>query len=105
MMGEAAGSLSDLAVLTSDNPRGEDPLLIINDALVGLQKVGKPYWAEVDREIAIRKSLEEAREGDVVVLAGKGHETYQILKDRTIPFDDREVARKVLHEMGYYSGV
>jgi UDP-N-acetylmuramoyl-L-alanyl-D-glutamate--2,6-diaminopimelate ligase len=101
LMGEAAGSLSDLAVLTSDNPRSEDPLLIMNDALVGLQKAGKPYWAEVDREIAIRKALEEAREGDVVVLAGKGHETYQVLKDRTIPFDDREVARKVLREMGY----
>ena len=101
LMGEAAGSLSDLAVLTSDNPRGEDPLLIMSDALVGLQKAGKPYWAEVDREIAIRKAVEEAREGDVVVLAGKGHETYQVLKDRTIPFDDREMARKVLREMGY----
>ncbi len=104
MMGEAAGSLSDLAVLTSDNPRGEDPLLIMNDAQVGLQKAGKPYWAEVDRETAIRKAVEEAREGDVVVLAGKGHETYQILKERTISFDDREVARRVLHEMGYHPG-
>ena len=101
MMGEAAGSLSDLAVLTSDNPRSEDPLLIMNDALVGLQKAGKPYWAEVDREKAIRKALEEAREGDVVVLAGKGHETYQVLKGGPIPFDDREVARRVLREMGY----
>jgi UDP-N-acetylmuramoyl-L-alanyl-D-glutamate--2,6-diaminopimelate ligase len=104
LMGEAAGSLSDLAVLTSDNPRGEDPLLIMSDALVGLQKAGKPYWTEVDRETAIRKAVEEAREGDVVVLAGKGHETYQILKDRTIPLDDREVARKVLREMGYHRG-
>jgi UDP-N-acetylmuramoyl-L-alanyl-D-glutamate--2,6-diaminopimelate ligase len=104
LMGEAAGSLSDLAVLTSDNPRGEDPLLIMSDALVGLQKAGKPYWAEVDRETAIRKAVEEAREGDVVVLAGKGHETYQILKDRTIPLDDREVARKILREMGYRPG-
>jgi UDP-N-acetylmuramoyl-L-alanyl-D-glutamate--2,6-diaminopimelate ligase len=104
LMGEAAGSLSDLAVLTSDNPRGEDPLLIISDALVGLQKAGKPYWAEVDRETAIRKAIEKAREGDVVVLAGKGHETYQILKDRTIPHDDREVARKILREMGYGPG-
>jgi UDP-N-acetylmuramyl tripeptide synthase len=69
---------------------------------VGLQKAGKPYWAEVDREVAILKAVEEAREGDVVVLAGKGHETYQILKDRTIPFDDREIARKVLREMGYH---
>jgi len=103
LMGEAAGSLSDLAVLTSDNPRSEDPILVMNDALVGLQRAGKPYVLEVDREAAIRKALVEAREGDVVVLAGKGHETYQVLKDRTIPFDDREVARRVLRELGFSS--
>jgi UDP-N-acetylmuramoyl-L-alanyl-D-glutamate--2,6-diaminopimelate ligase len=101
LMGEAASSFSDLAILTSDNPRSEDPLRIMSDALVGLQKTGKPYWAEVDREEAIRRAFREAREGDVVIVAGKGHETYQILKDRTIPFDDREVARRILREMGY----
>ncbi len=101
LMGEVAGGMSDLAILTSDNPRGEDPLRIMSDALVGLQKTGKPYVAEVDREAAIRKALGGARPGDVVVLAGKGHETYQVLKDRTIPFDDREVARKILREMEY----
>lgn len=101
LMGEAAGSLSDFVVLTSDNPRGEDPILIMNDALVGLQKTGKPYLAEVDREVAIRKALEQAREGDMVVLAGKGHESYQVLKIGPIPFDDREVARKILLEMGF----
>jgi UDP-N-acetylmuramoyl-L-alanyl-D-glutamate--2,6-diaminopimelate ligase len=100
-MGEAAGTLADFVVLTSDNPRSEDPLLIMADALVGLQRTGKPYIAEVDRGIAIRKTLEEAREGDVVVLAGKGHETYQVLKDGKIDFDDRDIARKVLAEMGY----
>jgi UDP-N-acetylmuramoyl-L-alanyl-D-glutamate--2,6-diaminopimelate ligase len=100
-MGEAAGSLSDVVVLTSDNPRTEDPILIMNDALVGLQKTGKPYIAEVDREVAVRKALGEAREGDVVILAGKGHETYQVLKDRTVPFDDREVARRILRELGF----
>jgi UDP-N-acetylmuramoyl-L-alanyl-D-glutamate--2,6-diaminopimelate ligase len=100
-MGEAAGTLADFVVLTSDNPRSEDPLLIMSDALVGLQRTGKPYLAEVDRRMAIRKALEAAREGDVVVLAGKGHETYQILKDGKIDFDDRVVARKVLAEMGY----
>ncbi len=100
-MGEVAGRLSDLAVLTSDNPRSEDPILIMNDVLVGLQRTGKPYLVEVDREAAIRKALSEARQGDVVVLAGKGHETYQILKDETVPFDDRLVARKVLREMGF----
>ena len=101
VMGEVAGRLSDLAVLTSDNPRGEDPILIMNDVLVGLQKTGKPYLAEVDREVAIQKALEQAREGDAVVLAGKGHETYQILNGRTIPFDDREVARAVLRNLGF----
>jgi UDP-N-acetylmuramoyl-L-alanyl-D-glutamate--2,6-diaminopimelate ligase len=101
LMGEAAGTLSDLAVLTSDNPRSEDPLRIMSDAMVGLQKAGRPYLAVEDRETAIRTALERAHEGDVVVLAGKGHETYQILKDRTIPFDDHEVARRMLGEMGY----
>ncbi len=101
LMGEAAGTLSDFPVLTSDNPRGEDPIRIMSDVLVGLQKAGKPYLAEVDRAVAVRKALEQAREGDVVVLAGKGHETYQILKDGTVPFDDREVARKILRELGY----
>lgn len=101
LMGEAAGSLSDLAVLTSDNPRSEDPLRIMSDALVGLQKAGKSYVKEADRTTAIRQALSQAHEGDVVVIAGKGHETYQILKDRTISFDDREVARQILHEIGY----
>jgi UDP-N-acetylmuramoyl-L-alanyl-D-glutamate--2,6-diaminopimelate ligase len=101
LMGEAAGSLSDFVVVTSDNPRGEDPLRILADALVGLQKTTTPYITEVDRELAVRKVLLEAREGDVVVLAGKGHETYQVLKDGTIPFDDREVSRRILREMGY----
>lgn len=101
LMGEAASAGSDLAVLTSDNPRSENPIDIMNDALVGLQKTGKPYLAEVERGEAIRKALEEARQGDVVVIAGKGHETYQVLRDRTIPFDDREAARNILNEMGF----
>ncbi len=104
LMGEIAGRLCNLAILTSDNPRSEDPILIMNDVLVGLQRTGMPYIAEVDREKAIRKALSEAREGDVVFLAGKGHETYQVLKDQTVPFDDREVARRVLREMGFSSG-
>jgi UDP-N-acetylmuramoyl-L-alanyl-D-glutamate--2,6-diaminopimelate ligase len=101
LMGEAAGSLADFVVLTSDNPRSEDPISIMNDALVGLQKTGKAYIAESDRAEAIRKALTDARQGDVVVVAGKGHETYQILKDQTIPFDDREVVRRILRELGY----
>ena len=101
LMGEAAGSLSDLVVLTSDNPRGEDPLRIINDVVVGLQKVNAKYRIEPDREPAIEIALEEARPGDMVLLAGKGHETYQVLKDRTIDFDDREKAREILRRKGY----
>ncbi len=100
-MGEAAAELSDLVVLTSDNPRSEDPLAIMNDALVGLRRHDVKHIVEPDRARAIRKALETAAPGDIVILAGKGHETYQVLKDRTIAFDDREVARAVLREMGY----
>ncbi len=101
-MGEVAGSLSDWVVLTSDNPRTEDPILIMNDVMVGLQKSGRAYLAEVDREVAIRKALERAREGDTVLIAGKGHENTQVLSDRNLPFDDRQVARRVLREMGFH---
>jgi UDP-N-acetylmuramoyl-L-alanyl-D-glutamate--2,6-diaminopimelate ligase len=101
LMGEATGSLADIVVLTSDNPRSEDPLAIINDALVGLQKTGKPYSLEVERAAAIDRALEQAREGDTVVIAGKGHETYQVFKEKTLPFDDREVARRALERLGY----
>ena len=101
LMGEAAGSLSDLVVLTSDNPRGEDPLRIINDVVVGLQKVSAKYKTEPDREKALEIALREARAGDIVLLAGKGHETYQVLKDETIEFDDREKAREILRRAGY----
>jgi UDP-N-acetylmuramoyl-L-alanyl-D-glutamate--2,6-diaminopimelate ligase len=101
LMGEAAAELSDFVVLTSDNPRSEDPLAIINDALVGLGRKDTPHVEEPDREKAIRIALTEAQPGDIVVLAGKGHETYQVLKDRTIALDDRELARKILRGMGY----
>ncbi len=101
LMGEVAGKLSDAVVLTSDNPRSEDPFLIMNDAMVGLQRSGASYVAEVDRERAIRLALEQAREGDVVLIAGKGHETCQVFKDRTIVFDDREVSRRILRDLGF----
>jgi UDP-N-acetylmuramoyl-L-alanyl-D-glutamate--2,6-diaminopimelate ligase len=101
LMGEAAGSMSDLVVLTSDNPRSEDPLRIINDVVVGLQKVNAKFRIEPDREKALAIAIEEAQTGDIVLLAGKGHETAQVLKDRTIEFDDREKARDVLRHKGY----
>jgi len=99
LMGMAAGERSDYVVLTSDNPRSEDPLGIINDALVGLRRFDTPHIAEPDRAKAIRRAIEEAAAGDVVLIAGKGHETYQVQKDRTIHFDDRETARKILKEL------
>lgn len=101
LMGMAAAEASDFVVLTSDNPRSEDPLAIMNDAMVGLRRFDTPHVTEPDREKAIRKAIEEARPGDVVILAGKGHETYQILRDGPIPFDDREVARRILRSFGY----
>ena len=93
--------MSDVVVLTSDNPRSEDPLGIMNDAMVGLGRFDTPHVTEPDRAKAIRAALEQARPGDVVLIAGKGHETYQILKDETIHFDDRETARDVLRLLGY----
>jgi len=96
LMGMAAAELSDFVVLTSDNPRSEDPLAIMNDALVGVRRFDTPHAVEPDRAKAIRIAIDQAGPNDVVLLAGKGHETYQIFKDRTVPFDDREVARQVL---------
>jgi UDP-N-acetylmuramoyl-L-alanyl-D-glutamate--2,6-diaminopimelate ligase len=93
--------LSDLVVLTSDNPRSEDPLRIINDVMVGLQKASATCVMEPDREKAIEIALDEARAGDIVLLAGKGHETYQVLRDGPIDFDDREIARAILRRKGY----
>jgi UDP-N-acetylmuramoyl-L-alanyl-D-glutamate--2,6-diaminopimelate ligase len=101
LMGQAAAEASDLVVLTSDNPRSEDPLAIMNDALVGIRRSDTPHIVEPDRAAAIARALKEAREGDIVLLAGKGHETYQVLHDRTIHFDDREVVREVLKGYGY----
>jgi UDP-N-acetylmuramoyl-L-alanyl-D-glutamate--2,6-diaminopimelate ligase len=101
LMGEAAGSLSDFVVLTSDNPRSEDPLRIINDVVVGLQRVNAKYRIEPEREQALATAIEQARPGDIVLLAGKGHETYQVLAERTIEFDDREKAREILRRKGY----
>jgi len=101
LMGEAAGKGSDFVVLTSDNPRSEDPLAIINDAVVGLQKSGAKYSMEPDRGKAIVVALEYASPGDIVLLAGKGHEKVQITQEGSIPFDDVEVARESLKRLGY----
>jgi UDP-N-acetylmuramoyl-L-alanyl-D-glutamate--2,6-diaminopimelate ligase len=101
LMGEAAGRGSDFVVLTSDNPRSEDPLAIINDALVGLQATGVKYSVEADRRKAIALAIHEANPGDIVLLAGKGHEKVQITREGSHPFDDVEVAREVLKASGF----
>jgi UDP-N-acetylmuramoyl-L-alanyl-D-glutamate--2,6-diaminopimelate ligase len=101
LMGEAAGRGSDFVVLTSDNPRSEDPLAIMNDAVVGLQKSGAKYFMEPDRGKAIAFALQQATPGDIVLLAGKGHERVQVTRQGTIPFDDVEVARGNLLALGY----
>ena len=101
LMGEAAGRGSDFVVLTSDNPRSEDPLAIINDAVVGLQRTGVKYSVEPDRRKAIALAIAEARPADILLLAGKGHEKVQVTRDGPVPFDDLEVARQALRAVGF----
>ena len=100
-MGRVAGELSDVAVLTSDNPRTEDPMRIIDDAARGLREGSAAWTAVPDRKEAIAATLSTARTGDVVLIAGKGHETTQTLGNGAIDFDDRLAARAALREMGY----
>ena len=98
-MGRAAGEGSDLVVLTSDNPRSEEPMAIIEEALVGVKETGTDCVVEEDRAAAIEIAIRAARAGDIVLLAGKGHEKVQVLKDGTVPFDDVAVAAGVLKEI------
>ncbi len=100
-MGQAAGEGSDFVVVTSDNPRSEDPVAIIAEILPGVEATGVAFAVEADRATAIRLILNEARAGDVVLLAGKGHEKEQVLRHGTIPFDDEKVALSALASMGY----
>jgi UDP-N-acetylmuramoyl-L-alanyl-D-glutamate--2,6-diaminopimelate ligase len=96
-MMKAALAGSDLVFLTSDNPRNEDPQAILNDALKGADSTGlKRVRAEVDRRKAIELALFEAKPGDVVLIAGKGHETYQQVGKRKFPFSDFDVVRETL---------
>ena len=98
-MGEIAGKMSDITVITSDNPRKEDPLMIIEDILQGISKTTGTYLIEPDRREAIRLALSQLRKDDFVVIAGKGHENYQIFHDKTIHFDDAETALALINEM------
>ena len=100
-MGQAAGQGSDFVVATSDNPRSEDPLAILAEIEPALKATGTSYTIKPDRAAAIRLALESAKPGDVVLIAGKGHEKDQILADRTISFDDSKIALSTLAQLGY----
>jgi UDP-N-acetylmuramoyl-L-alanyl-D-glutamate--2,6-diaminopimelate ligase len=100
-MGRAAGEGSDLVVLTSDNPRSEEPIAILEEALAGVKETGTTCIVEEDRAGAIEIAIRAARAGDIVLLAGKGHEKVQILKGGIVPFDDVAVAARVLKEISW----
>jgi len=108
LMGAVAGRSSDLIVITSDNPRSEDPNRIIDEIKRGItpdtQRGGQRVLTIADRRTAVIKAIELARPGDVVLIAGKGHEKYQVIGDQTIPFDDVAVAREALNRRGSRSG-
>jgi len=96
IMGEISGRLADLTIITSDNPRTEEPVNIVRDIEEGIKRTNGAYITIVDRREAIKYSLENSQKGDIILLAGKGHETYQIFKDKTIHFDEREVVLELL---------
>jgi UDP-N-acetylmuramoyl-L-alanyl-D-glutamate--2,6-diaminopimelate ligase len=109
-MGAVAGRLSDLIVITSDNPRGEDPLRIIEEVRRGItvdtrKDDAQRLLAIVDRREAIVRAIETARPGDLVLLAGKGHEKYQVIGSEILPFDDVAIAREALDRKRSRSGV
>ena len=95
-MGNVAGTLSDLVIVTSDNPRTENPLKILSEIEVGLKETNCPYLIVSDRREAIHRAIQKAKPNDVVLIAGKGHETYQIVGNEKFHFDDREIAREAL---------
>ena len=96
LMGHIAGKLADLTIITSDNPRTEEPMAIIRDILPGIAGAEDKYIVEPDRRGAIALAMGRAAAGDVIVLCGKGHETYQEIGDKTIPMDEREIVRSLL---------
>ncbi len=99
IMGKISGELSDISIITSDNPRSENPDTIIEEIVCGIKETDGEYYVVPGRKDAIKYAMEIAKEGDVIILAGKGHETYQILNSGTIHFDEREVVREVFDEL------
>ncbi len=97
-MGEVSGKYSDFTIITSDNPRNEDPQAIIDDIKVGIDKTSGEYIDIIDRKEAIRYAIMNAREGDVIILAGKGHEDYQEIKGKKHHMDERDLVKEILEE-------
>ncbi len=95
-MGEVSGNMSDFSVVTSDNPRKEEPEAIIEDILVGMKKTDGKYITIVNRKEAIKWSMDNAQDGDVILLVGKGHETYQEINGVKYDFDERNVIADIL---------
>ena len=93
-MGEIAGKYSDYCIITSDNPRTENPASILDDVEVGMKKTNCKYTKQVDRREAICHAVEYSKKDDIIIIAGKGHENYQIFADKTIHFDDVEEVKK-----------
>ena len=100
IMGEISGRLADFSILTSDNPRLEQPMDILSAIEAGIKPTGAPYVVIENRREAIRYAMQMGKPGDVIVLAGKGHETYQDIGGQKLPFDEKVVVRELLHEMG-----
>jgi UDP-N-acetylmuramoyl-L-alanyl-D-glutamate--2,6-diaminopimelate ligase len=101
IMGRLAATQTDAAIVTSDNPRREDPNAIIEEILTGMREATARVEVEPDRRAAIAKAIGQARDGDIVLIAGKGHEDYQLVGDQVLPFDDRQVAREILGTAGH----
>ena len=99
-MGEISGRLSDLSVITADNSRYENVMDIIEDIKVGINKTNGKYVVIPDRKEAIKYCIENARQGDIVVLAGKGHEDYQEINGKKYPFDERVIVNEIISEIG-----
>ena len=98
-MGKISGELADITIITSDNPRTEEPSAIIREIEEGIKQTDAKYSIIQDRTEAIRHAMKIAEDGDIIVLSGKGHETYQIFKDKTIHYDEREVVKEILDEL------
>jgi UDP-N-acetylmuramoyl-L-alanyl-D-glutamate--2,6-diaminopimelate ligase len=101
IMGEVVANHCDLPIVTSDNPRDEDPEKIIDDVIVGVKKVTDNYIKIIDRREAIKYAVENAKPNDIIILAGKGHETYTIIKGKKLPFDERKIVEDTLKELNH----